>query len=89
MGTVQDIAAFRGGRTKPDGSGGPEADYAYWLPPLGRCPGCNACRSILLAHHDDDNGQPLKVFGRTFPHFECDGKRVLRQNHPALRELRH
>lgn len=79
MGVVRNIADFRRepGKTVHD-----LGDFAAWQRIAGRCPGCNARRSFLVAFHDDATGQQLKPFTRTLPHFQCNGRRVSRQEAP-------
>jgi hypothetical protein len=82
MGTVRDIEDFkRRHRASPVHQGDLE-DFAAWQRIPGRCPGCNARRSLLVAFHDDDTGRPPRPFTRTLPHYRCDGKRISRQEVP-------
>lgn len=82
MGIVVEIEAFRMARARPGGDDRFNPDYAFFNEIEGRCPGCNARRSFIMAFHDLGTVAGTGVFSSTLPHFRCDGERVIEQEVP-------
>lgn len=49
----------------------------------GRCSGCQARRSFVVAFHDTGTKQGTVIFSRTLPHYLCDGEAVIQQDDPT------
>jgi len=82
MRPVQDLEDFRRGRFDSTVHHGDMGDFGAFKRIAGRCPGCKARRTQLVVFHDNDIGERPVLFARTIPHYQCDGKRVLRQQIP-------
>ncbi len=88
MGTVLELEPFRRKGTVPTTTGRPPADrsdphpdYALFNKIEGRCPGCGARRSHMLAFHDTGTERlGMSILSKTLPHFMCDGERVTQQD---------
>ena len=81
MAVVTNLDEFRR-RKKAEAPRSDLGDYAAFKTLRGRCPGCHARRSHLVAFHDNDSGARPALFARTLPHYRCNGKRILRQDAP-------
>jgi hypothetical protein len=81
MGAIRDIGDFRRNRSGTVAQTD-LGDFAAFQRMAGRCPGCNARRSQLVAFHDNDTDGLPTLFTRTIPHYRCNGKRVLKQQAP-------
>ena len=84
MGVVVEMQAFRRTSPKSDGDRRVGEDHALFTEIRGRCPGCRARRSFLVAFDDQGTDAGTCTFYRILPHFSCDGEHVIEQEMPDV-----